>query len=119
MVANLMTDCKRDCNGVLGNYRSLSLLFISGKVVEITEDRISRCWEKYKLLTQHCFCKRESCLRILFEFYKGLGRHENYGDLVDLFYLNCQKPLQGNVINKNKTKMEGAGTDILLLKDKR
>lgn len=106
MVANLMPDCKRDCNGVPGNCKSLRLMFIPGNLVEITEDRISRCWEKHKLFSQHCSHERESCLRKLFEFCEGLGRHENYGDLLDIFYLNFQKPLQGNVINKKKTHLK-------------
>ena len=94
-----MPDRKRDCRGVLGNSRPPSMMFVQGKLVEITEERISRYWEKYKFLGQHCSRQRESCLRKLFDFHEGSGRHENYGDLVEIFYLNFQKPLQGNIIN--------------------
>lgn len=38
MVTTLTANFKRDCSGVLGNRRSLSLVFVPGKLLEITED---------------------------------------------------------------------------------
>lgn len=83
MVTTLTPNFKRDCGRVLGNCRSLSLVFVPGKLLEITGFKIRTYWNKGQLPSPHCYCKRQSCLAKLLEFREGLRRHENYSDLID------------------------------------
>lgn len=49
MVTTLTANFKRDCSGVLGNRRSLSLVFVPGKLLEITEFKVCTYWSKGQL----------------------------------------------------------------------
>jgi len=77
-----------------GNYRSVSLTSIPGKVIEqlILEVTIKQVEEKKAIRSsQHGFTKEKSCLTNLIAFYNGMTGWVDEGTAVDVVYLDFSK----------------------------
>ena len=77
-----------------GNYRSVSLTSIPGKVMEqLILDTISRHMKDKKVMgsSQHGFTKGKSCLTDLRAFDDGMSGCVDEGRAVDVVYLDFQK----------------------------
>ena len=71
----------------MGNYRSVSLTSVPGKMVEsLIQDKILKHREEQALLrgNQHGFSKGKSCLTNLLEFFEKVNRHVDVGEPVDI-----------------------------------
>ncbi|CAM5175000.1 unnamed protein product [Eretmochelys imbricata] len=93
-IANVMPIFKKGSRGDAGNYRLISLMSVPGKLVEtVVKNKIVRHIEEHKLLrkSQRGFCKGRSCFTNLLEFFKGVNKHVDKGDPVDIVYLGFQE----------------------------
>ncbi|GAB0205414.1 mitochondrial enolase superfamily member 1 [Grus japonensis] len=85
---------KRARRGTQGNYRSVSLISIPGRVrKQLILEVISKPVEEKKVIgsDQHGFTKGKSCLTNVIAFYDGMTGWVDEGSAVDVLYLDFSK----------------------------